>query len=52
VFAAAAGALVLSTGLAVVVGSQIAGWFAPHHLRVAAGIGFLTIGAWMLLSRG
>jgi len=49
VFLAAASALVFSSLLAVLVGSQLERWIAPAHVRVAAGIGFMAIGAWMLL---
>ena len=52
VFAAAAGALITSTALAVVIGAQIGNWVAPDHLRVFAALGFIAIGAWMLLARG
>jgi putative Ca2+/H+ antiporter (TMEM165/GDT1 family) len=49
VLAAAAGALITSTVVAVAVGTWISGWLAPRQLNVAAGVGFLTIGAWMLV---
>ena len=52
VFFAAAGALVLSSGLAVLVGAEIGRWVAPGHLRIAAALGFIAIGAGMLLARG
>jgi len=51
VFAAASGALVLSTLLAVLVGSRLGHWLPPQHLRVIAGLGFLAIGAWLLVTR-
>jgi putative Ca2+/H+ antiporter (TMEM165/GDT1 family) len=51
VFAAAAGALVLSTAVAVGVGSALGQWLAPQHLRMAAAVGFIAIGAWMLFQR-
>lgn len=51
VFAAAAGAFVLSTLLAVLVGSRLGHWLPPRHLRVIAGVGFLAIGAWLLATR-
>ena len=50
VFLAAAGALVLSSGLAVLVGGEIGRWVAPGHLRTIAALGFIAIGAWMLVS--
>ncbi|HLE43778.1 MAG TPA: TMEM165/GDT1 family protein [Methylomirabilota bacterium] len=49
-FLAAAGALVLSTALAVLVGAQLGGWAPPAHLRAVAAIGFIAIGIWMLLT--
>ena len=51
VFAAAALALVLAAAIGVLVGAQIERWVAPRTLKVIAGIGFLAIGAWTLLSR-
>jgi putative Ca2+/H+ antiporter (TMEM165/GDT1 family) len=49
VIGAAGGALVLSTVLAVLVGTWVGTWLAPRHLRVAAAVGFLAIGAWILV---
>jgi putative Ca2+/H+ antiporter (TMEM165/GDT1 family) len=49
VFVAAATALA-SSALAVVVGSQLGAWVAPHHLKIIAGIAFMAIGRWMLAS--
>lgn len=51
VFLAAAAALVASSAAAVLVGAEVGRWVAPGHLRVAAGLGFLAIGLWMLLAR-
>ena len=51
VFAAAAGALCLSTALAVMVGSYAGGWIPARLLRTIAGVGFIAIGAWMLLAQ-
>ncbi len=48
VFIAAASALVLSTGLAVVVGSQGARYLEMIPLRLIAGLGFIAIGVWTL----
>jgi putative Ca2+/H+ antiporter (TMEM165/GDT1 family) len=50
VFVAAATALVASSALAVVVGSQLGAWVASHHLKIIAGIAFIAIGLWMLAS--
>ena len=49
VLAAAAGALITSTVLALAVGTWVSGWLAPRQLNLAAGVGFLAIGAWMLV---
>ena len=49
VFLAAASALVLSSLLAVLIGSQLDRWVAPAHVRLVAGAGFVAIGAWMIL---
>jgi putative Ca2+/H+ antiporter (TMEM165/GDT1 family) len=51
VFFAAAVALVVSTGLAVIAGAQLGDWLPPKQLRLLAGVGFLGIGAWMILFR-
>jgi putative Ca2+/H+ antiporter (TMEM165/GDT1 family) len=49
VLAAAAGALVTSTALAVLVGTWLGAWLAPRPLTIAGGIGFVAIGVWMLV---
>ena len=48
VLLAAGGALVLSTALAVTVGTWVETWLSPRHLSIAAGLGFVAIGVWML----
>jgi putative Ca2+/H+ antiporter (TMEM165/GDT1 family) len=48
VFVAAASALVLSTGLAVLVGSYGGRYLEILPLKAIAGIGFMGIGAWTL----
>jgi putative Ca2+/H+ antiporter (TMEM165/GDT1 family) len=50
VFLAAAAALVLSTALAVAVGAQAGDWISPKALRTAAGLGFVAVGVWVLLT--
>ena len=50
VFAASAGALVLSAGLGVLGGAVIAEHVSPKMLRWVAGAGFIAVGAWVLLS--
>jgi putative Ca2+/H+ antiporter (TMEM165/GDT1 family) len=49
VVAAAAGALALSTVLAVLAGSVLATWVEGRHLQRAAALGFIVIGVWMLV---
>lgn len=51
VFGAAAGALVLSTAIAVVAGAQLGAWVPARGLRLAAGAGFIALGVWVLASR-
>jgi putative Ca2+/H+ antiporter (TMEM165/GDT1 family) len=52
VFAASAAALVVASGLAVVVGAEVDRWIPPQRLRVIAALGFIAIGAWILITRG
>jgi putative Ca2+/H+ antiporter (TMEM165/GDT1 family) len=49
VLAAAAAALVLSTALAVVLGSAVGAWVDARQLRVVAALGFIAIGLWILV---
>jgi putative Ca2+/H+ antiporter (TMEM165/GDT1 family) len=49
VFGAAAFALVVATALNVAVGGVLSHYVSVRHLQVAAGIGFIVIGAWTLL---
>ena len=49
VFVAAASALVLSTALAVAVGTLGARYLEAVPLKLIAGIGFMVIGAWTLM---
>jgi len=51
VFLAAAGALVTSSLLAVLVGERLGAWLPPHYLTRAAGVLFVAIGAWLLFAR-
>ena len=52
VFLAASGALVTSTLLAVMAGDLILRMISPSTLKIAAGIGFILIGLWTLISAG
>lgn len=49
VFLAAAGALVVATGMAVLVGNYGARYLEAMPLKLIAGIGFIAIGAWSIL---
>jgi putative Ca2+/H+ antiporter (TMEM165/GDT1 family) len=49
VLAAAAGALILSAALAVVVGTWLGGALPARQLRLAAAFGFIAIGVWILV---
>ncbi len=46
VFLGASIALVLSTALATAVGASLSNFVDPRYLSLAAGIGFILIGAW------
>ena len=50
VFLAASCALVLACLLAVLLGSQISRWASPRTLKIIAGLGFVLLGAWILVS--
>ena len=49
VFAAAALALVLATGLAVILGAAAERWLGFLPLKLIAGAGFLIIGGYLVL---
>ena len=49
VFTASSAALVCSSLLAVLVGSQLTRLVSPVTLQIVAGFGFMVIGIWMLL---
>jgi len=49
VFIAAAGALCLSTALAVFIGSTGAAYLSRVPLKLIAGLGFLLLGIWTLV---
>lgn len=48
VFFAAAAALVLTTGLAVLIGNQAARYLDVIPLKLIAGMGFVVIGCWAI----
>ena len=50
IFAGSAMALTLAAAIGVIVGAQLERFISPRTLKVIAGIGFIAIGAWTLLS--
>lgn len=51
VFAASASALALAAGIGVLVGAQLERFVSPVVLKRIAGVGFIAIGLWTLLSK-
>jgi len=51
IFAGSALALVLAAAIGVLVGAQIERFIKPSTLKIIAGIGFIAIGVWTLVSR-
>ncbi len=49
IFIAASSALVCSSLLAVLVGGQLTRLLSPTALQTIAGVGFITIGIWILV---
>ena len=49
VFLAAAAALVVATGLAVLIGSNMEKYINPKYLSWVAGTGFTLIGIWTII---
>ena len=49
VFAAAAAALIVATGLGVVAGALVSEIVSPKVLRWVAGLGFIGVGIWVLV---
>ena len=49
VFCASSAALVLSSLLAVLIGDQLPSYVSMKALKITAGLGFLAIGAWVLI---
>jgi putative Ca2+/H+ antiporter (TMEM165/GDT1 family) len=50
VFVAASIALIATSAIGVLAGAAISTYVQPKYLSYAAGIGFIVIGAWTLLS--
>jgi putative Ca2+/H+ antiporter (TMEM165/GDT1 family) len=51
VFAGSATALVLAAAIGVLVGAQLERFVQPRTLKLIAGIGFIAIGLWTIVSR-
>ena len=51
VFAGASLALTTAAGIGVLVGAQADRFVSPPTLKVVAGLGFIAVGLWTLLSR-
>ena len=50
IFAGSAVALTLAAAIGVIVGAQLERFISPRTLKVIAGIGFIAIGGWTLVS--
>jgi putative Ca2+/H+ antiporter (TMEM165/GDT1 family) len=51
VFAGSASALVLAAGIGVLIGAGFERVVSPRALKIAAGIGFIAVGLWTILSK-
>ena len=51
VFAGSSCALVFAAGIGVLVGAQLERFVRPQTLKLVAGIGFIAVGVWTMLSR-
>lgn len=51
VFAGASLALICAAAIGVLVGAQLERLISPRTLKVIAGIGFIAIGVWTLVSK-
>jgi putative Ca2+/H+ antiporter (TMEM165/GDT1 family) len=51
VFAGAALALVLAAAIGVMVGAQLERLISPRTLKIVAGVGFIAIGLWTIISK-
>ena len=50
VFLGSAGALVLSSLIAVLFGAAISRFIPPNYIKIGAGLFFVMVGVWMLFS--
>jgi putative Ca2+/H+ antiporter (TMEM165/GDT1 family) len=51
VFFAASLALILAAAIGVLVGGVVERFISPRTLKIVAGIGFIAIGLWTLISK-
>jgi len=51
IFAGSALALTLAAAIGVMVGAQLERFISPRTLKLIAGVGFIAIGLWTMLSR-
>lgn len=51
IFSAAALALVVAAAIGVLVGAQVERFVSPRTLKIVAGIGFIAIGVWTIVSK-
>ena len=51
IFAGSAVALTLAAAIGVIVGAQLERIVSPKTLKVIAGVGFIAIGLWTIVSR-
>ncbi|MBW2501286.1 MAG: TMEM165/GDT1 family protein [Deltaproteobacteria bacterium] len=51
VFLAASAALIVASGVGVLAGGALSRFVSPTVLQWVAGVGFIGIGVWVLLSR-
>jgi putative Ca2+/H+ antiporter (TMEM165/GDT1 family) len=51
IFAGSALALTLAAAIGVLVGAQLERFISPKTLKTVAGIGFVIIGLWTMLSK-
>lgn len=51
IFAGSALALVLAAAIGVLVGAQLERLISPRTLKIVAGVGFIAIGLWTIVSK-
>jgi putative Ca2+/H+ antiporter (TMEM165/GDT1 family) len=51
IFAGSALALVIAAAIGVLVGAQLERFISPRTLKIVAGIGFIAIGLWTIVSK-